>query len=102
MGAPCAAAKRVRSLFHVSNPFADLHPSARWNSAKQVWYGDVCDEGGGAIDLTQRLDVAIPVNSVVNPNGHKVDEDDLRSRRQTIERLWAQSIADDGTLISDF
>jgi hypothetical protein len=33
----------------------DAHPSARWNYNKAVWYCDVCNNNGGAIDLAQRL-----------------------------------------------
>lgn len=33
----------------------DANPSARWNPAKQVWRCDVCEAGGGWIDLEKRL-----------------------------------------------
>jgi hypothetical protein len=36
----------------------DHHPSARWNPQKQVWCCDVCDHGGGALDLAQRFGIA--------------------------------------------
>lgn len=41
----------------------DHHPSARWNPEKQIWYCDVCDEGGGWMDLARRLGVPLPDRS---------------------------------------
>jgi hypothetical protein len=35
----------------------DQHPSARWNLRKRVWRCDVCDDGGGYVDLARRLDL---------------------------------------------
>jgi hypothetical protein len=38
----------------------DEHPSARWNGTKAVWCCDVCGEGGGALDLADRLSIPHP------------------------------------------
>jgi len=40
----------------------DHHPSARWNHEKHVWFCDVCDAGGGYIDLARRLDLLTDVS----------------------------------------
>src|SRR5215217_6447682 len=33
----------------------DVHPSARYQATKRVWYCDVCGVGGDAHDLAERL-----------------------------------------------
>ena len=38
----------------------DHHPSARYNTIKYVWHCDVCDVGGGALDLAKRLGIDVP------------------------------------------
>lgn len=38
----------------------DRHPSARWHTGKLVWRCDVCDVGGGALDLADRLGIERP------------------------------------------
>ncbi|MBI2863135.1 MAG: hypothetical protein HYX94_01045 [Chloroflexi bacterium] len=43
---------------------ADHRPSARYNPAKQAWFCDVCNAGGGLMDLANRLGVATPGRNV--------------------------------------
>ena len=38
----------------------DEHPSARYNSEKEVWHCDACKSGGGYVDLCKRLGVPLP------------------------------------------
>ena len=38
----------------------DEHPSARYSPSSLIWHCDVCQKGGGAIDLADRVDVARP------------------------------------------
>lgn len=46
---------------HFLCPVHDDHrPSARWNPEKKVWHCDVCNAGGGAIDLARRLGLELP------------------------------------------
>jgi hypothetical protein len=51
---PRRAGNETRFLCPVHN---DHHPSARWNPRKQVWCCDVCENGGGAVDLADRLGI---------------------------------------------
>lgn len=42
-------------VFRCSLPrHADVHPSARYNVAKECWYCDVCEEGGGWVGLARQ------------------------------------------------
>jgi hypothetical protein len=36
----------------------DAHPSARWNPEREVWHCDVCNAGGGVVDLARRLGIS--------------------------------------------
>lgn len=38
----------------------DNDPSAKYNTAKYVWWCPVCSAGGGALDLARRLDLDLP------------------------------------------
>jgi hypothetical protein len=38
----------------------DATPSAHWNTQKHTWYCQVCQVGGGALDLARRLGVPLP------------------------------------------
>jgi hypothetical protein len=38
----------------------DRHPSARWNTRKAIWRCDVCKDGGGALNLADRLGIDRP------------------------------------------
>ena len=80
----------------------DHHPSARWNPTKGVWHCDVCDAGGGTIDLARRLglDCDSPARGLTlqevagagdeqdGEDGLKQDRDDLRQyERSPSERM---------------
>src|SRR5262245_3186306 len=45
----------------------DAHWSARWNASKAVWHCDVCDAGGGVLDLAKHLHVPLPVDEDRQP-----------------------------------
>ena len=50
-----AASRKAPRSTSSARPTTTTPPSARWNRTKHVWYCDVCDTGGGALDLARRL-----------------------------------------------
>ena len=54
-GDPTKLESEFRCLQPERHANGDEHKSARWNSAKKVWYCPVCNDGGGYRDLAQRL-----------------------------------------------
>lgn len=56
-GQPLRGGKEVRFCCPSHD---DEHPSARYSPTELIWHCDVCQSGGGALDLAERLDVARP------------------------------------------
>ena len=60
------------SCFHPErHTNGDKNPSARWNEGKGVWCCDVCNDGGGAIEMAKRLGLADETSQIpkAKPSG---------------------------------
>lgn len=64
-----------------SGEHEDRTPSARLNVSKATWYCDVCGNGGGALDLAQRLGVELSPLGGVLANGRQPRPDGRPPRR---------------------
>lgn len=51
--------KKGQEVWFLCPVHDDHDPSARWNPDKQTWYCDVCNKGGGALDLARRFGIEI-------------------------------------------
>lgn len=64
-----------------SGEHKDRNPSARLNVSKATWYCDVCGNGGGALDLAQRLGVELSPLGGVMANSRQPRPDGRPPRR---------------------
>jgi hypothetical protein len=71
-----------------SHNHADADPSARWNPKKAMWYCDPCHEGGGAVDLAQRLGIETRRRSRKPPP--PVAPDDVAKVQASLEKAAAR------------